>query len=135
MDRVRVFAKQIDAPIAIIDKRRIQPNETKAYHLIGNVKGKTAIIVDDMIDTAGTLAESVLCVLNNGASRVVAIATHGVFSGKAMTRLKESPVEQILVTDTIPQVTNVKSCSKLKVIPIAFVLSEAIKRINRNESI
>lgn len=135
VDRVRIFAKQIDAPIAIIDKRRIQPNETKAYHLIGNVKDKTAILVDDMIDTAGTLTESVDCVLDNGASRVVAIATHGVLSGKAIERLEKSRIEQVWITDTIPQVTNIKSCSKLKVVPIAWVLAEAIKRINQNESI
>ena len=135
VERVRIFAKRIDAPIAIIDKRRVQPNETKAYHLIGDVKGKIAIIVDDMIDTAGTLVESVDCVLNNGATQVIAIATHGVLSGKAIERLTKSSVKEIWVTDTIPQVKNTKSCHKLRVISIASVLAEAVDHINKNKSI
>ena len=135
VERVRIFAKQIDAPIAIIDKRRVQPNQTKAYHLIGDVKGKTAIIVDDMIDTAGTLVESVDCILNNGAKQVIAIATHGVLSGPAIERLEKSAIKEVWVTDTIPQVKNVESCQKLKVISIAPVLAAAIDRLNKNKSI
>lgn len=135
VERVRIFAKRINAPIAIIDKRRVQPNETKAYHLIGDVKNKTTVIVDDMIDTAGTLVESVDCVLNNGATQVIAIATHGVLSGKAIERLKKSRIKEIWVTDTIPQTENMKSCHKLRVISIASVLAKAIDRINKNKSI
>ena len=135
VERVRIFAKQIDAPIAIIDKRRVQPNQTKAYHLIGEVKGKTAIIVDDMIDTAGTLVESVDCILKNGAKQVIAIATHGVLSGPAIERLKKSDIKEIWVTDTIPQVKNIEACQKLKVISIASVLAAAIERLNKNKSI
>ncbi len=135
VERVRIFAKQIDVPIAIIDKRRIQPNEARAYHLIGDVKNKTAIILDDMIDTAGTLVKSVDCVLDNGANEVVAIATHGVLSGQAIENLNKSQAKTIWVTDTIPQIQNAKLCPKLKVIPIASVLAKAIDRINKNKSI
>ncbi|HRO67748.1 MAG TPA: ribose-phosphate diphosphokinase [Pseudobdellovibrionaceae bacterium] len=102
VERCRAFAKRIEASIAIIDKRRSGPNEAKALHLIGDVAGKTAIIVDDMIDTAGTLTQAVDSLYKNGAKRVFAVATHPVLSGPAISRLKESPIEKVWVTDTIP---------------------------------
>lgn len=135
VERARAFAKRIEAPIAIIDKRRTGPNEAKAMHVIGEVKDKTAIIVDDMIDTAGTLTQGVDSLLEHGAKRVIAVATHPVFSGPAITRIAESKLEHVLVTDTIPLREDAKACDKIKVISIAQVVAEAIKRIHGNESV
>jgi len=132
---VRAFAKRIKCPIAIIDKRRTGPNEAKALNLIGDVKGKTAIIIDDMIDTAGTLTQAVDSILNNGAKRVIAVATHPVLSGPAIQRLMESPIEKVLVTDTIPLSGPAKECGKIEVISVAPVVAEVIKRINRYDSV
>lgn len=135
VERVRAFAKRIECSIAIIDKRRTGPNEAKALHLIGDVRGKTSIILDDMIDTAGTLTQGVDTLINNGAKKVVAIATHPVFSGPAITRIAESQLGEVMVTDTIPLSATAKACSKIKVISIAPVIAEAIKRIHGNESV
>jgi len=135
VERVRAFAKRIKCPIAIIDKRRTGPNEAKALNLIGDVKGKTAIIIDDMIDTAGTLTQAVDSILNNGAKRVIAVATHPVLSGPAIQRLMESPIEKVLVTDTIPLSGPAKECGKIEVISVAPVVAEVIKRINRYDSV
>jgi ribose-phosphate pyrophosphokinase len=135
VERARAFAKRIECPMAIIDKRRTNPNEAKALHLIGDVKGKTAVIVDDMIDTAGTLTQGVDILYENGAERVLAIATHPVLSGPAISRLEESRLEKILVTDTIPLSRAAQECGKIKVISIAPVLAEAIQRIHGNTSV
>jgi ribose-phosphate pyrophosphokinase len=135
VERARAFAKRIESTIAIIDKRRTGPNEAKAYHLIGDVKGKTAIILDDMIDTAGTLVQAVDSLLMNGAKKVFAVATHPVFSGPALTRLQESGVEQIWVTDTIPLKEAAKKSPKFKVISMAPVVAEAIRRIYTYDSV
>lgn len=135
VERCRAFAKRIEASIAIIDKRRSGPNEAKALHLIGDVTGKTAIIVDDMIDTAGTLTQAVDSLYKNGAKRVFAVATHPVLSGPAISRLKESPIEKVWVTDTIPLSEAAKNCGKIEVISVAPVLAEAIKRIHGNDSV
>lgn len=135
VERTRAFAKRIDASIAIIDKRRSGPNEAKALHLIGDVSGKTAVIVDDMIDTAGTLTQGVDSLLKNGAKRVFAVATHPVLSGPAITRLIESPIEKIWVTDTIPLSEQAKASGKIEVVSMAPVLAEGIKRIYGNDSV
>jgi ribose-phosphate pyrophosphokinase len=135
VERVRAFAKRIESSIAIIDKRRTGPNEAKAYHLIGDVKGKTAIILDDMIDTAGTLVQAVDSLLNNGAKRVFAVATHPVLSGPALTRLQESGVEKVWVTDTIPLKEAAKNSPKFHVISVAPVVAEAIRRIYTYDSV
>lgn len=135
VERCRAFAKRIEASIAIIDKRRTGPNEAKALHLIGDVAGKTAIIVDDMIDTAGTLTQAVDSLYKNGAKRVFAVATHPVLSGPAISRLKESPIEKVWVTDSIPLSEMAKNCGKIDVISVAPVLAEAIKRIHGNDSV
>lgn len=135
VERARAFAKRIDAPIAIIDKRRTGPNEAKAMHVIGDVAGRTAIIVDDMIDTAGTLTQGVDSLLANGAQRVVAVATHAVFSGPAIQRITESRLEHVVVTDTIPLHEAARGCSKIRTISMAPVVAEAIKRIHGNESV
>lgn len=135
VERTRAFAKRIESPIAIVDKRRTGPNEAKALHLIGDVSGKTAIIVDDMIDTAGTLTQAVDSLYKNGAKRVFAVATHPVLSGPAISRIVESPIEKVWVTDTIPLSEAAKKCGKFEVISVAQLLAEAIKRIHGNDSV
>jgi ribose-phosphate pyrophosphokinase len=135
VERARAFAKRIESTIAIIDKRRTGPNEAKALHLIGDVTGKTAVIIDDMIDTAGTLTQGVDSLLRNGAKRVFAVATHPVLSGPAIARLMESPIEKVWVTDSIPLSEAAKNCGKFEVISVASLLAEAIKRIHGNDSV
>ncbi len=135
VERVRAFAKRIESTIAIIDKRRSGPNEAKALHLIGDVRDKTAIILDDMIDTAGTLVQAVDSLLKNGARKVFAVATHAVLSGPALTRLQESGVEKVWVTDTIPLKETAKASPKFQVISVAPVVAEAIRRIYTYDSV
>lgn len=135
VERARAFAKRIDAPIAIIDKRRTGPNEAKALHLIGDVRDKTAIIVDDMIDTAGTLTQGVDSLLTNGAKKVFAVATHALFSGPAIHRITESGLEKVIVTDTIPLSERSQTCEKITVTSMAPVVAEAIQRIYGNASV
>ena len=135
VERARAFAKRISSSLAIIDKRRSGPNEAKAMHLIGEVSGKTAVIVDDMIDTAGTLTQAVDSLLKNGAKQVFAVATHAVFSGPAIKRLIESPIEKVFVTDTIPLSQQAIDSGKIKVISVAPVLAEAIRRIHDHDSV
>lgn len=135
VERTRAFAKRIEASLAIIDKRRTGPNEAKALHLIGDVYGKTAVIVDDMIDTAGTLTQAVDSLMKNGAKRVFAVASHPVLSGPAITRLIESPIEKVWTTDSIPLSLSAQTSGKFEVVSIAPVLAEAIKRIHGNDSV
>ncbi len=135
VERARAFSKRIGSSLAIIDKRRTAPGEAKAMHLIGDVTGKTAVIVDDMIDTAGTLTQAVDSLLKNGAKQVFALATHAVFSGPAISRLIESPIEKVFVTDTIPLSEAAKKCGKIQVISVAGVLGEAIRRIHDHDSV
>lgn len=135
VERARAFAKRINSSLAIIDKRRSGPNEAKAMHLIGDVAGKTAVIVDDMIDTAGTLTQAVDSLLKNGAKQVFAVATHAVFSGPAASRLKESKIEKVFVTDTIPLSEAAINSGKVQVISVAGVLAEAIRRIHDHDSV
>lgn len=135
VERCRAFAKRLEASMAIIDKRRSGPNEAKALHLIGDVRDKTAIILDDMIDTAGTLTQAVDSLMKNGAKRVFAVATHPVFSGAAISRIVESPLEKVWVTDTIPLKEAAQNCGKIQVVSVASVVAEAIKRIHGNDSV
>lgn len=135
VERTRAFAKRLESSMAIIDKRRSGPNEAKALHLIGDVRGKTALIIDDMVDTAGTLTQAVDSLITNGAKRVFAVATHPVLSGPALKRIHESSIEKLWVTDTIPLSPEASSSSKIEVISVAPLLAEAIKRIHGNDSI
>jgi ribose-phosphate pyrophosphokinase len=135
VERARAFAKRINSSLAIIDKRRSGPNEAKAMHLIGDVAGKIAVIVDDMIDTGGTLTQAVDSLLKNGAKQVFAVATHAVFSGPAISRLKESKIEKVFVTDTIPLSEAAINSGKVQVISVAGVLAEAIRRIHDHDSV
>lgn len=135
VERTRAFAKRVECPLAIIDKRRSGPNEAKALHLIGDVQGKTAIIVDDMVDTAGTLTQAVDSLYKNGAKRVFALATHPVLSGPAVSRIMESQLEKLWVTDTIPLSEAASASGKIEVVTVAPLLAEAIKRIHGNASV
>ena len=133
VERALNFANRISVPVAVIDKRRPEPNKAKAFSLIGEVTGKNAIIFDDMIDTAGTLTESVDILVKNGAKQVSAIATHGIFSSKALKLLNDSKLSSVWVTDTICQKAN--NSSKLKVVSMAGIIAEAIICIHKRESV
>lgn len=135
VERTRAFAKRIECPIAIIDKRRTGPNEAKALHLIGDVRNKTAIIVDDMIDTAGTLTQAVDSLMRNGAKSVIAVATHALFSGPAISRLTECGINKVLVTDSIPLKENAHNTGLIEVVSVAPLVAEAIRRIYGNASV
>ena len=135
VERARAFAKRLGTGLAIIDKRRPAPNVAEFMHIVGDVRGRDAIVVDDMIDTAGTLSAVSNALIENGARRVVAYATHGVLSGPALERLESSPVERVTVTDTIPQQEVMKKCSKVHVLSIAPIVARALRRIHLGESV
>ncbi|HRK08556.1 MAG TPA: ribose-phosphate pyrophosphokinase [Pseudobdellovibrionaceae bacterium] len=135
VERTRAFAKRLECSLAIIDKRRSGPNEAKALHLIGDVSGKTAIIVDDMIDTAGTLTQGVETLYKNGAKSVLAVASHAVLSGPAVGRIKESRLEKVIVTDSIPLSEAAVASGKFEVVTVAPLVAEAIQRIYGNASV
>jgi ribose-phosphate pyrophosphokinase len=133
--RARAFAKKLDdAPLAIIDKRRQSHNVAEVMNLIGDVNGKTAVLVDDMIDTAGTIVEGARLLREKGARQVYACATHPVFSGPAIERLSAGLVEEVIVTNTIP-VPESSRFPQLKVLPVATILGEAIWRIHEDNSV
>jgi ribose-phosphate pyrophosphokinase len=134
-ERARAFAKRLGCTLAVIDKRRTGPNVAEVMHLIGDVKDKVAIILDDMIDTAGTLTQAAGALKNHGARRIYACASHGVLSGPALDRINNSSIEEILITDTIPLLDNDKDYSKIKVLTVAELLAEAIRRIHEDESV
>ena len=135
VDRARWFAGKLNANLAIIDKRRSAPNEAKVMNLIGDVSNSVALIVDDIIDTAGTLCNTAKAVKDNGASSVICAATHGVLSGPALSRIHESVLDEVYVTDTIPQTEKAKSLNKIKVLSVAPILGEAVRRIHLKESV
>ena len=134
-ERARGFAKRLECPMALIDKRRTGPNVAEVMHLIGDVKGKIAIILDDMIDTAGTLTQAAGALKQNGAAAIYAAATHGVLSGPAIDRINGSVIEEVLLTDTIPLGERADRTSKIKVLSVAPLLAEAIRRIHEDESV
>ena len=135
MERARAFAKRLNASLAIIDKRREEPNVAAAMHIIGDVKGKTAIILDDMIDTGGTLVQAAQVLTQNGAKHVYACCVHPVLSGKAIKRIEESTIESLVVTNTVPLHKKASECSKIKVVSVSEILGEAIKRIYYSRSV
>ncbi len=135
VERARSYSKRMKASIAIIDKRRDAPNESAVMNIIGEVKGKTAIIVDDMIDTAGTLTQAANVILDKGATRVFAAASHPVLSGPAISRIEESSLEEVIVTNSIPLTEPAIKTGKIKVLSVAKLLGEAIKRIHHGDSI
>ena len=134
--RARAIAKQIDdLDLAIIDKRRPQANETKVMNVIGDVKGKTCIIVDDIVDTAGTLCTAAQALKDEGAIKVVSYVTHPVFSGPAIERIAGSLLDEVVVTDTIPLSKEAKACNKITQLSLARLLAESIRRVSNEESI
>jgi ribose-phosphate pyrophosphokinase len=135
VERARAYAKRLGVSLAIIDKRRVQPNEAQALNVIGDVKGKQAIIVDDMIDTAGTLVQAVHVLLEHGAESVSAACTHGVFSGNASDRIRDSRIREVICTDTIPLNSSISKSPKLRCLSVAPLLAQAIQRIDRHESV
>jgi ribose-phosphate pyrophosphokinase len=135
VERARAYSKRLKATLAIIDKRRDDPNVSEVMNIIGEVEGKTAIILDDMIDTAGTLTQAAEVVKRNGAKRVVASASHAVLSDPAVDRIQESCLEEVIVTNSIPLNDQAKKCGKIKVQSVAKLLAEAIKRIHHGDSI
>jgi ribose-phosphate pyrophosphokinase len=135
VERARAFAKRLNASLAIIDKRRDEGQKVKAMHIIGEVEGKAAIILDDMVDTGGTLTEAAKALAENGALSINACCTHAVLSGNAIGRIEESAIENLIVTDSIPLQPETKGCKKIKVLTVANLLGEAIKRSHLNDSV
>jgi ribose-phosphate pyrophosphokinase len=135
VERARAYAKRLDTPLAIIDKRREAPNVSQVMNIIGDVNGMVAVIVDDMVDTGGTLSRGAHALIDKGAKAVYACCTHPVLSGNAIDILMESPIQEIIVTDTIPLREKAKQCPKIKVLSISNLLAEAIRRIYEDESV
>jgi ribose-phosphate pyrophosphokinase len=135
VERARAFSKRLGASLAIIDKRRPAPNVSEVMNIVGDVKGKKAVIVDDIIDTAGTLTSAAHAIMNAGAQSVSSCATHPVFSGKAVPRITESPLQHVVVTNTIPLSEAGQACEKVRVKSVGRLLGEAIKRIHHGDSI
>ncbi len=137
VERTRYFARHLgpEVPIAIVDKRREAPNVARAMNIVGEVKGKVAVIIDDMVDTAGTLTQAAQVIMNLGAVEVQACATHAVLSGPALERIENSVLSSVVVTNTIPLTEAAEASGKIKVISVAPLLAEAIRRIHQQDSV
>ncbi len=135
VQRARFFAKRLEAKLAIIDKRRPMVNVAEVLHVIGDVKNQNCIIADDMADTAGTLVRSAEALVKEGAKRVLACCTHPVLSGRAVDKVTESPLEQLIVSNTIPLTERSRNCPKIVVLSVAELFGEAIRRINEGLSV
>ncbi|MBW1805899.1 MAG: ribose-phosphate pyrophosphokinase [Deltaproteobacteria bacterium] len=135
VERARAFAKRLNASLAIIDKRRDAPNIAEAMNIIGEVEGKTAIILDDMVDTAGTLSQGAMALKNIGAADIYACCTHPVLSGPSIERIEASPIDHLVVTNTIPLNKEAENCSKIDVLSVAELLGETIKRVHNSHSV
>lgn len=134
--RARAFAKQLDdAELAIIDKRRPRPNESKVMNIIGEVEGRTCVLIDDMVDTAGTLCLAAQALKDEGALKVVAYITHAVLSGTAVERISNSGLDELVVTDTIPLSAAAKQCGRIRQLSVAALLAETIRRMRDEESV
>jgi ribose-phosphate pyrophosphokinase len=135
VERARAYSKRLNATLAIIDKRREKANVSEVMNIIGEVKGKDAVLVDDIIDTAGTLTQAARALSEAGARTVTACCTHGVLSGPAIERIEKSPISELVITDTIPLRPEAKLSPKIKQLSVARILGEAIKRIHHGDSI
>jgi ribose-phosphate pyrophosphokinase len=133
--RARALAKRLDSDLAIIDKRRPRPNVATVMNIIGEVAGRTCVIIDDMVDTANTLCEAAAALKERGAERVLAYCTHAVLSGKAVERITGSVLDEIVVTDTIPLHEDAKACKKIRVLTVAGLLAETMRRISNEDSV
>ncbi len=135
VERARAYAKRLDASLAIIDKRRVRANQVEEMRIIGDVSGCAAVLVDDMIDTAGTICQAARAIIEAGAARVMACAAHGVLSGPAVERIKASSLDRVIITDTIAPRPDVAELDKIRVVPVAGLIAEAIRRTHQEESI
>ena len=132
--RARFYAKQLMCGLAIVDKRRKKPNEAEIMHIVGEVEGKDCLLIDDMIDTGGTILKATQALLERGAKKIYAVATHGVLSGEAISRLSSSSLEEVIITDTI-FIPPEKRFSKLQILSVSHLIGEAIRRIHKEESV
>jgi ribose-phosphate pyrophosphokinase len=135
VERARAFAKRLNASLAIIDKRREAPNVAEAMNIIGEVEGKTAVILDDMVDTAGTLTQAAMALNTRGTTGIHACCTHAVLSGPAIERIEESAIDSLFITNTIPLNDKAKNCQKITVLSVAELLGETIRRIYNSHSV
>jgi len=135
VERAEIYAKKLGADLAIINKRRSEPNEAKVMNLVGEVASKTAVIIDDIIDTAGTLVGAAAALIEKGAAEVIAVATHAVLSGPAIERIAGSKIKEVIITNTIPLSEAGLACSKFRVLSVHKVLAEAIRRIHHGNSV
>ena len=135
VERARAFAKKLDAPLAIVDKRRVDIDVSEVMHLIGDVRGRATLIIDDIIDTAGTLVKTAEALLKEGATKVYAGCTHPVLSGPAVERICNSRIEEVIVTDSVPLTETAKQVSKIKVLSVAELLARGIHSIHEETSI
>ena len=133
--RARALAKRMEADLAIIDKRRPKPNVAKVMNIIGEVQGRTCVLMDDMVDTANTLCEAAQALKDNGAARVLAYCTHAVLSGNAVERISNSQLDELVVTDTIPLREDAQVCSRIRVLSIAGLFAETVRRISAEDSV
>jgi len=133
--RARALAKRLESDLAIIDKRRPRPNVATVMNIIGDVEGRTCVIIDDMVDTANTLCEAAAALKERGAERVLAYCTHPVLSGKAVERITGSALDEIVVTDTIPLRDDAKACKKIRVLTVSGLLAETMRRISNEDSV
>ena len=135
VERTRAFAKRLNVDLAIVDKRRARANECEAMNVIGDVDGKIAILLDDMVDTAGTLCSAAKVLMDSGATEVHACCSHGVLSGPAIDRLNNSQIKSLVITNSIPLNAEARTCDKIKVLTVSTLLGEAIKRIHSEDSV
>jgi ribose-phosphate pyrophosphokinase len=135
VERTRAYAKRLDASLAIVDKRRETPNVAEVHHVIGDVEGRTCLIVDDIVDTGGTLAQVAGAIKNAGAADVLASCSHGVLSGRALEKIEASPLSKLIVTDSIPLSPEKQRCPKIVVLSIAELMAKAIRNIHEESSV
>jgi len=135
VERARAYSKRMGCSLGIVDKRRTKPNVAEIMNVIGDVNGKVAILLDDMIDTAGTLTQAAAAIKEKGATQVFAYATHAVLSGPAVERITKSPIEEVVVTDSIPLSPQAQGCPKIQQVTSARLLAEAIRRIQSSDSL
>jgi ribose-phosphate pyrophosphokinase len=133
--RARALAKRLESDLAIIDKRRPKPNVAKVMNIIGDVEGRTCLIMDDMVDTANTLCEAAAALKEKGAKRVLAYCTHPVLSGPAIERIEASALDELVVTDSIPLRAEARNCKRIRQLSVAELLAETMRRINEEESV
>jgi ribose-phosphate pyrophosphokinase len=134
-ERARAYAKRLGAELAVVDKRRSDDGTAEVMNVVGDVEGRTCIIQDDIVDTAGTITKAATALKNNGADKIFACAVHGVLSGPALERIEQSPIDKMIVTDTIPQSKASAACSKIVVLSVARLLAQAIKSIHEETSV